>query len=217
MTGTHLLAGLLQVGECVGVVALRGLGLDVDALREELREPEPEIWDPPTLESFLAAFGGGEQAEPTAEDEALLALGAEDGYYDTGHLLVALVRHGVPQLTITADEVRAEIRRRMAEFLSGRVPPIDPAKADALIGEPRVWVPDGIRELGRRIEALRRERDAAVHAEEYERGAAIREREKELIAARRRLVAAWSSKVDLLAVVEEVEALRAEVDRLRNR
>lgn len=217
VTGTHLLAGLSGVGECLGVAALRGLGVDVDALREAFGEPVRERPVPMTIESWTAAFLSAKRAEPTTKDEALLALGAEDEYYDTGHLLLASLRHGVPELTITADEARAEITRCRAEVLSGRVPPIDPDEADMLIGEPRARVPADIRELSRRIEALRREKEAAVDAEEFDRAGDIRGREKELLAARERLVAAWSPHVDVLAVVEEVEVLRAEVDQLRNR
>lgn len=209
-----MLWGLLLAGDGVGMLALRGLGVDVEALREEMREPAPRV--PMTPESFILAVEAREKSRPTPETESMLALGATDDFFDTGHLLLGLLRHGVAVRGVTVAAAEAEIGRQMAAFLSGRATPADPATADELIGKPRVRVPDDIRELGRRIDDLRREKERAVDAEEFDRAGQVREQEKELLADRRRRVAAWAADVDLLAVVKEVEALRAEVDNLRN-
>ena len=114
-----------------------------------------------------------------------------------------------------AERVRAEIERHVAEYLSGRPNGFDPANADRLIAVPRVKVPGQVRELDARIAEVRQQKEDAINAQDFERAAEIRGREKELLGERNEMVAEWAAGVDVLALTEEVEALRAEVDRLR--
>jgi len=134
----------------------------------------------------------------------------------TEHLLIALLRHGTEALgDLTVARVREEIERQLGEFVRGRVVPVDVAQADELIATRRVSLPPEIRELCERIALLRRQKEVAVDASEFDAAGRIRTAEKALMRRRAAAVETWAAELDVLALVEEIEALRTEVDRLR--
>jgi hypothetical protein len=61
----------------------------------------------------------------------------------------------------------------------------------------------------------RQAKDAAVDARDFDRAAAARESEKELVAERDRLIARWSAGVDVATLGRELDWLRDEVNRLQ--
>jgi hypothetical protein len=141
-----------------------------------------------------------------------------DAHVDTGHLLLGLLAHDPDALAesgVTEQQVRAETARLLAEFLRGRPANVDAGKADELIAAPRVSVPADIRALDEKIADTRRAKEAAIDAEEFETAGRIRDHEKQLLSQRAERVRDWAAGIDVLALAEEVEALRAEVDRLR--
>jgi len=89
------------------------------------------------------------------------------------------------------------------------------ARADELIATRRVSLPPEIRELCERIALLRRQKEVAVDASEFDAAGRIRTAEKALMRRRAAAVETWAAELDVLALVEEVEALWTEVDRLR--
>lgn len=209
----HLWLGLLAVGG-VGRHVLAALGVDLDAAAAKVRAgievgdhgPDPAAVTP---EAFREWSQARHEIRLTAEVVTLL-----HGVADTGQLLLALVRID-DVLGLTEERVRAETERQLAEFMSGRTAGFDPSSADELIAVPRVRVPTRVRELDVRIEEVRQQKETAIEAQEFERAAEIRAQEKELRRERAERVAEWSAGVDVVALAEEVEALRAEVDRLR--
>jgi hypothetical protein len=79
----------------------------------------------------VAALEVPEVVDVSTDADAVLELAAEEAtdHFGTAHLLLGLLRHGVPEMsTITVDMARAEIRRQMTGFLSGRVTPMNPAR-----------------------------------------------------------------------------------------
>lgn len=76
----------------------------------------------------------------------------------------------------------------------------------AMFTVPRVKVPGQIRELDARIVEVRHQKEDAVDAQEFDLVRTIR----------KQLVAEWTAGMDVVALAEEVEALRAEVDQLRD-
>ena len=223
----HLLWALSMPGPGVGKRVLRGLGVDIEALDEEVRSaawvPRPGVpGDPLNLDPLAEALEVPARFQVAPDTDAVLDLAAEEAtdHLGTAHLLLGLLRHGTPELSargVTVDVARAEIGRQMTEFLSGRVPPMDPIRADELISSPRERLPDDIRELIARIENLRGEKEEAIDAKDYPRAEHAVEELKDAYRRKAQRVAEWAPKVDVASVVAEVELLRAEVDRLRNR
>jgi hypothetical protein len=217
------LAWSMVVAGGVARQVLRSLGVDTDSLLEELRPavdvPKPgTAGDPLKLVPVVAALAVPEGVDVSADADAVLELAAEEAtdHFGTAHLLLGLLRHGVPELsTITVDMARAAIRRQMTGFLSGRVPPMNPARADDLISTPRERLPDELREVIARMRDLYREKELAIDAGDYERAQRVRDELKDAIRVKREREAEWRPKVDVVSVVDEVETLRAEVDRLR--
>jgi ATP-dependent Clp protease ATP-binding subunit ClpA len=107
----HLLLGLLREAEGVGALALNGLGIELDVVREEVeriigRGPEP----PP------------DQQGPTPRTKRVLELAREEAaelghaYLGTEHILLGLVREGegiaagiLEQLGADLKSVRAQV------------------------------------------------------------------------------------------------------------
>jgi ATP-dependent Clp protease ATP-binding subunit ClpC len=79
----------------------------------------------------------------------------------------------------------------------------------------RMTVPDDLRQAEEQLVQVRRDKEAAIEAEDFEQAAGLRDKERELarrVAERER---AWRAGVDLEAVLQENENLHHEVERLR--
>jgi hypothetical protein len=66
------------------------------------------------------------------------------------------------------------------------------------------------------IAQARQEKDAAIDAQDFDRAAALRASEKQLVAERDRMIAAWSAGADVVALGQEVDRLRHEIRRLHD-
>jgi hypothetical protein len=224
----HLWLGLLSAGDGVALRVLSALDVDSESLRESIRtnapvgEHGPDPDEPLTAESFIQGLEAKDRIQLSDDVHAVLvaAAGQSDDHVHTGHLLITLVSHGsapVVERGLTVERVQAETARQLAEFLYGRPAAMDAALADELIAVPRASVPADIRALDARIAELRQLKEAAVDSAEFDVAARVRDQEKQLLRQRAQRVQDWAAGVDVLALAEEVEALRAEVDRLRDR
>jgi hypothetical protein len=198
----HILLGLLRDREGRAGRALQELGISPETVREQV----------------LDIIGEGKQ-EPaghiplTPRTKRVLQLAVREAvqlghlYVGTEHILLGLVREGdgvgwhvLSRLGVTVPKVRNQV--------------LELVNQDR--GTPReVIAPPGIRDYDTRIELTRQAKDAAVDAKEFERAAAARESEKELLAERDQLIAQWSSGVDVATLGRELDWLRDEVDRLQ--
>ena len=198
----HILLGLLRDRDGVAGRALHGLGISPEAAREQV----------------LDIIGEGKQ-EPaghiplTPRSKRVLELAVREAvrldhlHVGTEHILLGLVREGdgvgwhvLHRLGVTAPRVRDQVLQLVSQ---DRQAPS------------HVITPPGIRDYDTRIELARQAKDAAVDAEDFERAAAARESEKELLAERDRLIAQWSAGVDVATLGRELDWLRDEVNRLQ--
>ena len=88
---------------------------------------------------------------------------------------------------------------------------VEPATPYA--GEQRAWIAwaRGLASQGRRPIAI----VATIDAKDFDRAAAARESEKELLAEQDRLIAQWSAGVDVATLGRELDWLRDELNRLQ--
>jgi len=198
----HVLLGLLRDREGVAGRALQVLGISPETVREQI----------------LDIIGEGHQ-EPaghipfTPRTKKVLELAVREAvqlghlYVGTEHILLGLVREGdgvgwhvLSRLGVTVPKVRDQV--------------LELASQDRRAAS-HVIAPPGIRDYDTRIELARQAKDTAVDARDFDRAAAARESEKELVAGRDRLIAQWSAGVDVATLGRELDWLRDEVNRLQ--
>jgi hypothetical protein len=198
----HVLLGLLRDREGVAGRALQVLGISPETVREQI----------------LDIIGQGHQ-EPaghipfTPRTKKVLELAVREAvqlghlYVGTEHILLGLVREGdgvgwhvLSRLGVTVPKVRDQVLELASQ---------DRRAAGHVIAPP------GIRDYDTRIELARQAKDTAVDARDFDRAAAARESEKELVAGRDRLIAQWSAGVDVATLGRELDWLRDEVNRLQ--
>ncbi|MEV4056489.1 hypothetical protein AB0J55_35240 [Amycolatopsis sp. NPDC049688] len=192
ITLAHLAFGLLTAGPSVALRVLSELGADPAALAEQFRPPVPPDTGPFTPESFMRALEERNRTELTPEAQALVDRVREERDCAPS-LLLALAEAGV--LPVSPDEVRSEFGKWGVE--------------------PEPVFPPGIGKLNALIGHYRKLKEAAVDAERYEQASAHRAREKAAMRRRAELLTEWAGEAELVAMVEEIESLRATVRRLR--
>jgi ATP-dependent Clp protease ATP-binding subunit ClpC len=198
----HILLGLVRDREGVAGRALHVLGISPETVREQV----------------LDIIGEGKQ-EPaghipfTPRAKRVLELAVREAvqlghlYVGTEHILLGLVREGdgvgwhvLSRLGVTVPKVRDQVLE-----LAGQ----DRQAASHVIAPP------GIRDYDARIELARQAKNAAIDAKDFDRAAAARESEKELLVEQDRLIARWSAGVDVATLGRELDWLRDEVNRLQ--
>jgi ATP-dependent Clp protease ATP-binding subunit ClpC len=240
----HLLLGLIHEGDGVAARALESLGISLGAVRHQVeevigqgqQEPAQKIPFTPRAKKVLElsrreALAMGHNYVGT--EHILLGLLREGGGV-AAQVLVGLGvdLNGVRQQVIRLlhghqgeDEPaggragrrpgKAARRQRglLAEIL-GRVESIE-AQLSAL-GQ-RVGTGPDMGDLDQQIARARREKEAAAGAEDYERAAELRNRERQLLADRTTRQQEWASAhLDLAALAAELHQLGEEAGRLRD-
>ena len=79
----------------------------------------------------------------------------------------------------------------------------------------RMTVPDDLREAEEQLAQVRREKEAAIDADDFERAATLRDQEKQFLLWLAEREREWTAGVDLAAVIQENHNLHGEVERLR--
>ena len=198
----HILLGLVRDREGAAGQALHVLGISPDTVREQV----------------LDIIGEGKQ-EPaghipfTPRAKKVLELAVREAvqlghlYVGTEHILLGLIREGdgvgwhvLNRLGATVPKVRGQVFELMSQVQRA------PSHATA---------PPRIRDYDTRIELARQAKNAAIDAKDFDRAAAARESEKELLAEQDRLIAQWSAGVDVATLGRELDWLRDEVNRLQ--
>jgi Clp amino terminal domain, pathogenicity island component len=198
----HILLGLVRDREGAAGQALHVLGISPDTVREQV----------------LDIIGEGKQ-EPaghipfTPRAKRVLELAVREAvqlghlYVGTEHILLGLIREGdgvgwhvLNRLGATVPKVRGQVFELMSQVQ--RAPS-------------HVIAPPRIRDYDTRIELARQAKNAAIDAKDFDRAAAARESEKELLAEQDRLIAQWSAGVDVATLGRELDWLRDEVNRLQ--
>jgi ATP-dependent Clp protease ATP-binding subunit ClpC len=241
----HLLLSLIQADDGMAARALASLGISLTAVRQQVEEimgqgkksaPDAHLPFTPRAKKVLEfslreALQLGHNYIGT--EHILLGL-IREGQGIAARVLVKLgadlsrVRQEVIMLVAEAsreeDQPQTErgARRvrlargpdsgRLAEAIT-RIESMD-SRLSAI--EQRVGTGPAIAELDQQITQLRRDREAAAGTEDYESAAALRDRERQLLAERSARQDEWATaQQDLPALTREIRRLSDEVDRLR--
>jgi len=186
----HILLGLIREGDGVAAKALESLGISLDAVRQEVEE----------------IIGRGQQTPSehipfTPRAKKVLELSLRESkqlghnYIGTEHILLGLLREGdgvAAQVLVKLGADQNRVRQQVIQLLHGYHGK-EPTAA-----------------------RLRGERQAAADTQEYEQAAALRDQEKELLAAKAARQEQWAAEHPGLPVLaERCQQLADEVERLR--
>ncbi len=234
----HILLGLIHEGEGVAARALESLGISLEAVRQQVEDiigrgqqaPQGHIAFTPRVKKVLEL----------ASQEAL-QLG--HNYIGTEHILLGLIREGegvAAQVLVKLGADLNRVRQQVIQLLHGYQgkEPADPgprlgkrararlmddalARIDALdrrLAEIERWVgmrPD-LDDVDQEIAQVRREKEAAIDTQDFETAAALRDKEKELLAARDSREKQWAGATgDRPSLAAEFGRMNAELERLR--
>jgi hypothetical protein len=232
----HILLGLIHEGEGVAAKALTSLGISLDAVRQQVEEiigqgeeaPSGHIPFTPRAKKVL---------ELTRREAEQLG----HNYIGTEHILLGLIREGdgvAAQVLVKLGADLNRVRQRVIQLLHGYQPkePISAgtaamrehgllpgvqARLDVVEGrlaavEQRLGTGPDTSDLDEEIGRVRDERQAAADAQEYERAAPLRDREKELLASKAARQEQWAAgHPSLPDLAERCQQLTDEIERLR--
>jgi len=235
----HLLLGLIREGDGVAARALVSLGISLEAVREQVGQIIGRGQQPPPGHIPFTP-----RAKKVLELALREAQQLGHGYIGTEHLLLGLIREGsgvAAQVLVRLGADLNRTRQQVVQLLHGRqgedvtsedlpLPGDAPAYAGSLerrLAAIERWIglrpdPGGPADPGDpedvvgEIARVRREKEAAIDRQDFEASAALRDQEKQLLAARARQekerAGAAAGRVPL---ARELARVKAEVDRLR--
>ena len=232
----HLLLGLIHEGEGVAAQALESLGISLEAARQQIEEiigqgqsaPSGHIRFTPRTKKVL---------ELSHREARQLG----HNYIGTEHILLGLIREGeglaaqvLVKLGADLNRVRQQVvhllhaHRGKAPVSAGAGPLEREVTADLVsrIGaiesrlsavERRVGNGADTADLDEQIAQVRREKESAIDAQDFERAASLRGRESQLLASKTTRQQEWeAAHPDLVSLAEQVQRLTGEVERLRD-
>ncbi len=235
----HILLGLLQVEDGVAALSLEALGISLAAVREQVEESmERGRWAPPVNIPYTP------QAKKVLDMSLREALALGHHTIGTEHILLGLIREGEgpaarmlaafgADLSLVRQQVLALLDdSRDEERESTPTPPRADAGDRGLLSEAiarfesidsrlsaveqRVGTGPDVGDLDQQIAQVRREKEAAARAEDYESAAALRDRERHLLAEKASRQQEWATaQLDLPSLAEGLYRLSGEVERLR--
>jgi ATP-dependent Clp protease ATP-binding subunit ClpA len=209
----HLLLGLIHEGEGVAALALESLGMRLEAVRSQVEELIGQGQSAP-----VGHIPFTPRAKKALELSSREALQLGHNYIGTEHILLGLVREGegvAAQVLVKLGADLPRVRQQVIQLLS--TPARGAGEAGGRARLVRMTVPEDLRELEDQLAEVRRKKEAAIDAEDFEQAAALRNKERQLhrrVAERER---EWRAGVDLAAVMQENQRLHDEVERLRER
>ena len=236
----HILLGLIHEGDGVAAKALESLGISLDAVRQQVEEI---IGRGPQAPSGHIPFTP--RAKKVFELALREALQLGHNYIGTEHILLGLIREGdgvAAQVLVKLGGDLNRVRQRVIQLLHGYQGK-DVKITGSWLGErarswllpddvyPRIgaldrrlaaiehWVgmrPD-LEDLDQEIAQLRQEKEAALGRQDFEAAAALRDKEKQLLAARAGREKDWAgSAAGRMSLARELDRLNAELERLRS-
>jgi ATP-dependent Clp protease ATP-binding subunit ClpA len=236
----HLLLGLILVDDGVAAQSLESLGVSLAAVREQVEEIMGHgRWAPPVNIPYAP------QAKKVLEMSLREALMLGDHTIGPEHLLLGLIREGESPAARLLIELGADLSRVRQQVLAlvedsredeqppsaPRAGPADPGERGLLSEavarfesidsrlsavEQRVGTGPDVGDLDQQIAQARREKESAARAEDYETAAALRDRERQLLAEKASRQQEWgTAQLDLPTLAEGLRRLSAEVEHLR--
>ncbi len=200
----HLLLGLLYEGEGVAAKALESQGLSLQELRGQVEEI---IGTGQSLVAGQVPFTP--RAKKVLELSLREALALGHHYIGTEHLLLGLLREGegvAAQALSCLGADHAQVRERVLGLLTS---PCEQADRQAELVTDLV---DAAEELTQ----VQRDKEAAFDAGDLDRAAALRDREKQLLAGKSRLEHPLTASPDVQALIAENQRLHRELDHLND-
>jgi ATP-dependent Clp protease ATP-binding subunit ClpC len=205
----HLLLGLLHQG--VAAQALQYLDISLEAVRAQVKEIVGQGQRAPT---------GRLPFTPRAKKVLKLSLREARqlgrNYIGTEHILLGLIREGegvAAQVLVKLGADLSRVRHQVIQLLSGGAAAAERAGARTRLV--RMTVPAELREAEEQLAQVRRDKEVAIDAEDFEQAAVLRDRERQLLTRVGERERAWTAGVDLAAVLQEIQHLHREVAYLR--
>jgi ATP-dependent Clp protease ATP-binding subunit ClpA len=233
----HLLLGLVHEEEGVAARALASLGIGLGAVRQQVEQIVGRGQQAPS--GHIPFTSRAKKALDLAQRESS-DLG--HGFIDTEHLLLGLIREGHGVAAQVLAPLGADIHRVRHQVLSlrpgqawwgasgsgprlgkrARSRVLDEAFAQMAAMSQRLaaierWigVPAGLEDLDREIAHVRQEKEAAIDSQDFEIAAALRDKERDLLASRTSQEQEQAAAAaDGPSLAEEVGRLNAELERL---
>ena len=206
----HVLLGLLAVGGGIAAEALESLGISLEQTRDRVQEIVGHGQNAP---AGAIAFTPPARQLPAGALREAQRLGHD--YAGTEHLLLALLREGdgvAAQVLAARGADHAQVRERVLDLLARAGEQASPKPRTV-----RLPVPAGLADALEQYPRVRRQKAAAVEAQDFEGAVALREREVQLHADILRLTREWQAGVEVPAVIAEKDPqVRRELDRLRD-
>jgi ATP-dependent Clp protease ATP-binding subunit ClpA len=231
----HLLLGVIRQGDSVAARALESLGISLQAVR---REVEEIIGQSQQVPSEVIPFTPRSKKVLELALRESLQLG--DNYIGPEHILLGLIRESdgvAAQVLVKLGAGLSRARQQVLQLLHGqaaqepvaarfasqklRVMPAVQTRLEAVEQrlaaiEQRIGTGPDTGDLDEQIGRVRSERHAAAYAQEDERAASLRDREKELLASKAARQEKWAAGYPALPVLaERVQQLADEIERLR--
>jgi hypothetical protein len=207
----HILLGLLREGDGVAATALESLGISLDVVRQQVEE---------LIGRGEQAPSGHIPFTPRAKKVLEFSLRESQqlghNYIGTEHILLGLIREGdgvAAQVLVSLGADLNGVRQQVIQLLQGhpadepvsarsatrvlRLLPTVQARLEAVEQrlaaiEQRMSAGPDTSDLDKQIDRARGERLAAADAEEHEQAAALRDREKILLAAKATRQEEWA-------------------------
>jgi ATP-dependent Clp protease ATP-binding subunit ClpC len=209
----HLLLGMIAEGQGVAATALESLGISLEAVRAQVEE----------------IIGQGQQAPSghipfTPRAKKVLELSLREAnqlghnYIGTEHILLGLIREGegvAAQVLVKLGADLSRVRQQVIQLLSGYAGGKEGKEAGARTRLVRMTVPADLLVLTEELAQVRRQKEAAIDAEDFDQATELRDAEKELLTRLAEREQEWTAGVDLAAVIQENHNLHREVERLR--
>ncbi len=221
----HILLGLIHEGEGVAAEALGSLGISLDAVRQQVGEIIGQGQEAPSGHIPFT-----KRAKKVLELSLRESLQLGHNYIGTEHILLGLIREGdgvAAQVLVRLGADLNRVRQQVIQLIHDRPPregapgPEVQARLDVVEGrlaalEQRVGIGPDTSDLDEQIAQVRREKESAVDARDWEQAAALRNREKELLAAKAARQEQWAVGHPALPdMAERCQQLTDEIERLR--
>jgi ATP-dependent Clp protease ATP-binding subunit ClpA len=234
----HILLGLIQEREGVAAEALESLGISLDAARQQVEEAVGRSQEAPSGHIPFTS-----RAKKVLELSLREALQLGHDYIGTEHILLGLIKEGdgvAARVLVRLGADLNRVRPQVIELIAGRRGE-EVAGEGAQQGErARAGLPDDVQaqiaSLDRRLAAIerwagmrpdladqdqqiaqaRREKEAAIDRQDFEVAAAMRDKEKQLLAARAAREREWAEAgAARPSLASEFGQVNSELARLR--
>ena len=206
----HLLLGLVSEGEGVATKALQSLDISLETVRTQVEEIIGQgQWAPTGHIPFTP------RAKKALELSLREATQLGHNYIGTEHLLLGLVREGegvAAQVLVKLGADLSRVRQQVIQLLSGYAGGREAGARTRLV---RMTVPEELRQAEEQLAQVRGEKEQAIQVQDFEKAAALRDTEVQLLTRLAKREQEWAAGVDLAAVIEENHNLHREVERLR--